>query len=110
MAKIIPFKSKAQLEKARREKVWEEWLEWERFEKEVMKCHENKENDNALNFDDPADVKEHFMTQEELNFIEHEERIARKEMMRSKNEEGEKILDISPDEWKWLKEWIDSKK
>lgn len=109
MAKIIPFRTREELEKEKREKVWEEWLEWERFEEEIKKYHESKESEEALNFDDPEDVKDNFMTQEELDVLQQEERIARKEMMRNKKEETS-ASDISPAEWEWLKEWVDSKK
>lgn len=108
--KIIQFHTREELNKKRREKVWQEWLEWERWEEENAKYHENKETDEALNFDDPDNVDNHFISDEDLEVLEQEERYARKEMMRNKKEENHKTLNLSPEEWTWLEDWMKSMK
>jgi len=107
LAKIIPFRTRKQLDKEKRDKVWNEWLEFERWEEENLKYQQNKESDEVFNFDDPDNVNEYFMSKEELNFLKQEEKVARKEMMKNKNQKNSD-LKISLEEWEWLNKWMKS--
>jgi len=107
MGNIIQFRSRAEWEKDKRENMWQEWLEWKKWEEDNAGYQNNKEDNGAVNFDDPANVDEYYISKEDEIFLEQEMRTARKEIMRNNDEDEHNELNLTRAEWEWLGTWMD---